>query len=126
MDGVYNICVFVCVRRMTLQELRSLVEKMQNLPCVMSQLEEVQVSPLKQHQPISASGTMYPINPLEQNTYSDPIFDGIIAVNVFSLTPCLMCPGLTYDHKTRETIICPKERILFRSCQYPFVTIALP
>lgn len=39
---------------MTLQELKSLVEKMQNLPCVMSQLEEVQVSPLKRHQPISA------------------------------------------------------------------------
>ena len=29
---------------MTLAELKALVERMQNLPCVMSQLEEVQVS----------------------------------------------------------------------------------
>uniref|UniRef100_A0A673YMC2 [histone H3]-trimethyl-L-lysine(4) demethylase n=1 Tax=Salmo trutta TaxID=8032 RepID=A0A673YMC2_SALTR len=31
-------------RRMTLAELKALVEKMENLPCVMSQLEDVQVS----------------------------------------------------------------------------------
>lgn len=31
-------------QRMTLAELKALVERMQNLPCVMSQLEEVQVS----------------------------------------------------------------------------------
>ncbi|XP_030640347.1 lysine-specific demethylase 5C [Chanos chanos] len=30
------------LRRMTLEELRTLVEKMQNLPCIMDQLEEVQ------------------------------------------------------------------------------------
>uniref|UniRef100_A0A673YKY9 [histone H3]-trimethyl-L-lysine(4) demethylase n=1 Tax=Salmo trutta TaxID=8032 RepID=A0A673YKY9_SALTR len=38
-----HCCVCVC-RRMTLAELKALVEKMENLPCVMSQLEDVQVS----------------------------------------------------------------------------------
>uniref|UniRef100_A0A8C7F8Y6 [histone H3]-trimethyl-L-lysine(4) demethylase n=1 Tax=Oncorhynchus kisutch TaxID=8019 RepID=A0A8C7F8Y6_ONCKI len=37
-----HYCVCVC-RRMTLAELKALVEKMENLPCVMSQLEDVQV-----------------------------------------------------------------------------------
>lgn len=32
---------------MTLAELKALVEKMENLPCVISQLEDVQVSSLQ-------------------------------------------------------------------------------
>lgn len=37
----------MCCRRMTLAELKALVEKMENLPCVISQLEDVQVSSLQ-------------------------------------------------------------------------------
>lgn len=35
--------LFCSEGRITLQKLKSLVEKMQSLPCVMNQLEEVQV-----------------------------------------------------------------------------------
>ena len=37
------ILLFISESRMTLAELKSLVEKMQNLPCVMNPLKEVQV-----------------------------------------------------------------------------------
>lgn len=47
---IYNNCSVTCTdilpsfsdRKMTLAELKTLVETMQNLPCVMNHLEEVQ------------------------------------------------------------------------------------
>lgn len=49
--NIYINCSVICTyillsfseSKMTLAELKSLVEKVQNLPCVMNQLEEVQV-----------------------------------------------------------------------------------
>uniref|UniRef100_A0A673Y271 [histone H3]-trimethyl-L-lysine(4) demethylase n=1 Tax=Salmo trutta TaxID=8032 RepID=A0A673Y271_SALTR len=40
-------CQHTSTERMTLAELKALVEKMENLPCVISQLEDVQVSSLQ-------------------------------------------------------------------------------
>uniref|UniRef100_A0A673BLZ8 [histone H3]-trimethyl-L-lysine(4) demethylase n=1 Tax=Sphaeramia orbicularis TaxID=375764 RepID=A0A673BLZ8_9TELE len=57
-SNIYTACsvlmdfVLLCIseRKMTLAELKSLVETMQNLPCVMNQLEEVQVQEMEAYQ----------------------------------------------------------------------------